>query len=66
MGMAGQGPPGSNRFLVYRRNSFLGANGLNIGGLGNSDVLVEANDFNSTNVSIALDHFPGAPSPSPP
>ena len=58
MGMAGQGRGHSNRFIVFRRNSFVGANGIKIWGIGSSDVLVENNRFNGTNISIALDHFP--------
>jgi polygalacturonase len=58
MGMAGQGRGHPNRFIVFRGNSFVGGNGMAVWGIGNSDVLVENNHFNSTNISIALDHFP--------
>jgi hypothetical protein len=58
MGMAGQGRGHSNRFLVFRGNSFVGGNGISVWGIGSSDVLVEGNRFNGTNISIALDHFP--------
>jgi hypothetical protein len=30
MGMSGQGTTHSNRFIVFRRNSFVGANGINV------------------------------------
>ena len=70
MGISGQGqyfgkadlmqyPGGTNRFQVFRRNSITGLNGINVWGLDNSDTLVESNVFNSTNLSVGLDYFPG-------
>jgi hypothetical protein len=57
-GMNGQGEGHSNRFIVFRRNTVIGGNGAWIWGTGTTDVLVEGNTFNGTNISIALDHFP--------
>eukprot|EP00038_Savillea_parva_P030902 m.414 g.414 ORF g.414 m.414 type:complete len:78 (+) comp93_c0_seq1:53-286(+) len=62
MGMSGQGTNHANRFIVFRRNTMVGANGINVWGIGTTDVLVEGNVLNTTAIPIALDHFPGTES----
>ena len=59
LGMSGQSfHPSANRFIAFRRNRIVGGNGISVFGVGNTDVLVEGNSFEHTNVSIALDYFP--------
>jgi hypothetical protein len=56
--MDGQGSGGrgaANRFMVFRHNRITGANGVNLWGLANKDVLVSQNSFVQVDRPVVLE-----------